>query len=91
MECATKMTVITKVKDEHESDHGNFNTKEDIDVIAMGCSKQDFKLQSLPIIDFITLYEFSDMVEKEDSLIVLMLPKIEELVKISSSKVLILK
>ena len=40
-ECVTRPTVITKGKDEHEVDHGNFKTKEDIEVIAMGHSKQD--------------------------------------------------
>uniref|UniRef100_A0A7N2R3F2 OTU domain-containing protein n=1 Tax=Quercus lobata TaxID=97700 RepID=A0A7N2R3F2_QUELO len=74
-------------QDKHEVDHGNFKTKEDIDVIAMGHSKPDFNLQSPLIIDFIIPYEFSNMVEKEDSLFVLLHPKvIEELVKISSSK-----
>ena len=91
-ECGTSMTMITKGKDEHEVDHGNFKTKEDIDVIAMGHSKPDFKLQSPLAIDFIIPYEFSNMVEKEDSLFVLLHPKvIEELVKISSSKDFILQ
>ena len=40
-ECVTRPTVITKGKDEHEVDHGNFKTKEDIEVVAMGHSKRD--------------------------------------------------
>ena len=66
--------------------------KEDIDVTAMGQFQKDFKFKSLPSIDFIISEEFNDMEEgKKDSLLLMLPEVIEELVQISSSRVLILQ
>ncbi len=57
----------------------------------MDQSKKNFKLKSLPSIDFIILLEFNDMVGKKNSLSLMLLKVIEELVQVSNSKVLILQ
>ena len=57
----------------------------------MDQSKKNFKLKSLPSIDFIILLEFNDMVGKKNSLSLMLLKVIEALVQVSNSKVLILQ
>lgn len=52
----------TKEKDEQKVDHGKVKTKEDI----------DFKLKSLASIHFIIPNEFTKMVRKKDSLILML-------------------
>ena len=57
----------------------------------MDQSQKNFKLKSLPSIDFIILLEFNDMVGKKNSLSLMLLKVIEALVQVSNSKVLILQ
>lgn len=68
-QCITRTTETTKEQGENKADHGKVKPKKkDIDVIAIDQFKKDFKLTSLPSIDFIIPLEFNTMAGKKNSL-----------------------
>ena len=82
---------ITKERGEHKIDHGKIKMEKDVDVTARDQFKKDFKLNNPLVVDLIIPNKFNDTRGNKDFSF-LMLPKvIEELVQVSSLKVLILK
>ena len=82
---------ITKQQGEHKIDLGKIKMKEDVDVTTIDQSEKSFKLDIPLVIDFIIPNEFNDTMRKKNSFF-LVLPKvIEELVQVSSLKILILQ
>lgn len=67
-QCITRTTETTKEQGENKADHGKIKPKKDIDVIAIDQFKKDFKLTSLPSIDFIIPLEFNTVAGKKNSL-----------------------